>query len=271
LIVYAITDPWIPPRRSLLAGMPLPLLVVLGLLTATAGALAAAELLPLTPARAVGAGAAQGALLATAVTWTQSRPRSRTAPAMAAAVVFVGAVGATLPASVAIAYLVAPVWLWTQRCKLPGLGLTRPPIGMCVAGAALGTLLGAHLLLTASLTLGYGVRVATPAHLVSWLAYDAGANVLTTEAFFRGALFDRAQRRWPFAMASTLVTVVCLARYLVDPLLPHSLEVMAGAVFYLTLLSVANCWMYWRSGSIVPGVVAGVAFFICYRLLYVLS
>ena len=42
MIVYAITDPWIPPRRSLLAGMPLPLLVVLGLLTATAGALAAA-------------------------------------------------------------------------------------------------------------------------------------------------------------------------------------------------------------------------------------
>src|SRR5262245_4946186 len=251
--------------------MPLPLLVVLGLLTAAAGALAAAEVVPLTPARAVGAGAAQGALLATAVTWAQSRPRDRAAPVMAAAVVFVGAVSATLSPFAVIAYLAAPVWLWARRHTLPCLGLTHPSVGMCVAGAALGTLLGAHLLLTASLTLGYGVRVPTAAHLVSRLAYDAGANVLTTEAFFRGALFDRAQRRWPFAMASTFVTIVCLARYLVDPLLPHSLEVMAGAVFYLTLLSVANCWMYWRSGSVVPGVVAGVAFFICYRLLYVVS
>jgi membrane protease YdiL (CAAX protease family) len=105
--------------------------------------------------------------------------------------------------------------------------------------------------------------------LAPWLAYDVGGNVLTTEAFFRGALFDRAQRRWPFPAAAALVTVVCLARYLVDPLLPRSLEVTAGAVFYLTLLSLANCWLYWRSGSIAPGVAAGVAFFVAYRLLHV--
>ena len=67
------------------------------------------------------------------------------------------------------------------------------------------------------------------------------------------------------------MTAVCLARYLVDPLLPHSLEVAAGAVFYLTLLSLGNCWLYWRSGSIVPGVVAAVAFFVAYRLLHVVS
>jgi len=269
--VYAISDPWIPPTRGLLAGMPMPLLLVLGVLTATAGALAAAELVPLTPARAVGAGGAQGALLATAVTWARSGRRRRTTPLMAAILVFVGAVGATLSPFGVIAYLAAPVWLCLQRDRLPAFGLTRPPIGICAAGAALGALLGAHLLLTSSLTLGYGVRVPTTAHLISWLAYDAGANVLTTEAFFRGALLDRAQRRRPFAMSSALVTLLCLARYLVDPLLPHNLEVMAGAVFYLTLLSLANCWMYWRSGSIVPGIAAGVAFFACYRLLHVVS
>jgi len=105
--------------------------------------------------------------------------------------------------------------------------------------------------------------------LAPWLAYDLGGNVLTTEAFLRGALLDRVQRRWSFGAAAALVTAVCLARYLVDPLLPHSLEVAAGAVFYLTLLSLGNCWLYWRSGSIVPGVVAAVAFFAAYRLLHV--
>jgi membrane protease YdiL (CAAX protease family) len=266
--MYATTDPWQPSTRGLLSGMPMGLLIVLGVLTTGAGALAAAELIPLTPARAVGAGGAQGALLATAVAWARCDRRGP-APALAAAVVLVGAVGATLSPVGVIAYLAAPVWLWSQRDRFPGLGLAQPPLGISAAGAALGLMLGAHLLVTASLTLGYGVRVPTPGHLAPWLAYDAGANVLATEAFFRGALLDRAQRRWSFALASVSVTILCLARYFLDPLLPHSLEVAAGAVFYLTLLSLGNCWMYWRSGSIVPGIVAGVTFFACYRLLHV--
>jgi membrane protease YdiL (CAAX protease family) len=251
--------------------MPLPLLVGLGVLTAGAGVLAAAEIAPLTPARAIGAGGAQGALLATAVAWARGDSYRRPAPAWAAAAVLAGAVGATLSPFGVVAYLAAPVWLWRQRERLVGLGLARSPVGACAAGAVLGAVLGAHLLLTASLTLGYGVRVPTLAHLAPWLAYDAGANVLTTEAFFRGALLDRAQRRWAFAPAAVFVTILCLARYFVDPLLPHSLEVTAGAIFYLTLLSLANCWMYWRSGSIVPGVAAGISFFACYRLLHVVS
>ena len=180
-----------------------------------------------------------------------------------------GAVGAALSPLGALAYLAAPVWVWLERARLPGLGLARAPAGLVVAGAALGALLGAHLFVTASLTLGYSGRVPTLEGLAPWLAYDVGGNVLTTEAFFRGALFDRAQRRWPFPAAAALVTALCLVRYLVDPLLPRSLEVTAGAVFYLTLLSLANCWLYWRSGSIAPGVAAGVVFFVAYRLLHV--
>src|SRR5439155_1194415 len=98
--------------------------------------------------------------------------------------------------------------------------IARAPAGLVVAGAALGALLGAHLFVTASLTLGYSGRVPTLEGLAPWLAYDVGGNVLTTEAFFRGALFDRAQRRWPFPAAAALVTALCLVRYLVDPLLP---------------------------------------------------
>jgi len=63
--VYAIARPWEPRRGGLLAGAPLPLLVALGAITAGAGALAAAELVPLPFARALGAGGAQGAMLAT--------------------------------------------------------------------------------------------------------------------------------------------------------------------------------------------------------------
>lgn len=269
--MYALNDPWPPRRAGLLSGMPLLLLVALGVLTAGAGVLAACEIVPLTPARAIAAGGAQGALLATAVAWARCNSTGRPAPAWAATVVLAGAVGATLSPFGVIAYLAAPVWLCRQRERLVGLGLARPPLGVCAAGAVLGAVLGAHLLLTASLTLGYGVRAPTLGHLASWLAYDAGANVLTTEAFFRGALLDRAQRRCAFAPAAAFVTALCLARYFLDPLLPRSLEVTAGAIFYLTLLSLANCWLYWRSGSIVPGVASGVTFFVCYRLLHVVS
>src|SRR5207249_8302507 len=241
LSMYAIARPWEPRPGGLLSGAPLPLLVALGVLTAGAGALARAELVPLAPARALGAGGAQGALLATAVAWAASR--GGPAPWLAATVVLAGAVGAALSPLGALAYLAAPVWVCLELARLPGLGLARAPAGLVVAGAALGALLGAHLFVTASLPLGYSGRVPTLEGLAPWLAYDVGGNVLTTEAFFRGALFDRAQRRWPFPAAAALVTALCLVRYLVDPLLPRSLEVTAGAVFYLTLLSLANCWL----------------------------
>jgi hypothetical protein len=266
--VYAIARPWEPRQERVLARAPLPLLAVLGLLTASALGLGAVGQLSPALASGAAAGCAQGALLATAVAWASRRgPRMGASPLLAAIVVMAGALGAALTPFGAVVYLAAPAWLWRQRARLPGLGLRHAPAGLVAAGATLGALLGAHLLMTASLTLGYGVRVPPLGALAPWLAYDAGANVLVTEAFFRGALFDRAQRRWPFAAAAALVTAACLARYLVDPLLPHTLEITAGAVFYLTLLSAGNCWLYWRGGSIVPGVAAGLVFFVTYRLL----
>jgi hypothetical protein len=267
--VYAIAQSWPPRRAALVDGTPLPLLLGLAVVAAGAGILALAGLMPLTPARAVAAGAAQGGLLATAVAWTAARePITGPAPALAAAVVLAGAVGAALVPFGGIAYLVAPLWLWRASAELTALGLARGTSGLVAAGAALGAVLGGHLLVTASLTLHYAARVPTIDHLLLWLPYDVGANVLTTEAFVRGALFDRAQRRWPFAGAAAFATAAYLARYLVDPLLPRSIEVTAGAVFYLTLLSLGNCWLYWRSGSIVPGLASGVVFFACYRLLH---
>jgi hypothetical protein len=267
--MYAIANPHEPRTAGLLADTPLPLLIALGVVTAVAGALATFDVLPLAVAHALGAGGAQGGLLATGVAWADAPRARRDRDAVIAAVlVGAGALGAALLPFGIAAYTLAPIWLWRRRALLPRFGLTRPPARLVAVGVAIGTLLGAHLLVTASFTRAYAVHVPTFTRLGPWLAYDAGANVLTAEAFFRGGLFDRAQRRWPFTAAAALATVACLARYLADPLLPRSVEMTAGAIFYLTLLSVANCWLYSRSGSIVPGMAAGIAFFVAYRLLH---
>jgi CAAX prenyl protease-like protein len=269
--VYALARSHAPDRTSLLDGTPLPVLLMLTLVASAVWALAAAGIVTTAIARAVGAGAAQGSLLACAVAWTVARP-ARTAdivPAGIALTALAGAVVAALTPGGAIAYLLAPLWLWRRRARLRALGLDAAPPRLILAGIALGAILGVHLMITASLTLGYRIVRPVAVDLVPWLAYDVGANVLAAECFFRGALFARAQRRWSFAAATALCTTACVGRYLVDPLLPRTLEVAAGAAFYVALLSVGNCWLYWRSGSVMPGLAAGIVFFAVYRLLHV--
>jgi hypothetical protein len=144
-------------------------------------------------------------------------------------------------------------------------------IGMCaarpihlLAGLAAGGFLGLHLLLTASLTFGYRVH-ASPSAYASALAYDVGANVLSAEWLFRGALFTvwwRLGTFWPAALATTGLALV---RYLLDPALPTAPEARAGAVFYLGLVGLVACALRAWSGSLVPGFVAGLAFFAAYR------
>ena len=269
--MYALVRSHTPDRTSLLDGTPLPVLLVLAGLAAMGWALAEAGVVSTAIARAVGAGVAQGALLACAVAWTVARP-ARTAdilPAGIALTALVGAVAAALTPGGAVAYLLAPLWLWRRRARLRALGLhAAPPVRLMLAGIALGAVLGVHLMITASLTLGYRIVRPVAVDLGPWLAYDVGANVLAAECFFRGALFDRAQRRWSFATAAALCTTACVGRYLLDPLLPRTLEVAAGAAFYVALLSAGNCWLYWRSGSVMPGLAAGFVFFAVYRLLH---
>ena len=270
--VYALARSRAADRGVGLDATPVRVLGMLALIALAAWAFASAGVASTAIARAAGAGAAQGSLLAWAVAWTAARP-GRAAdilPLGIALTALAGAVSAALTPSGAIAYLLAPLWLWRRRGLLFAFGLGGAPSARLVlAGIALGAVLGGHLILTASLTLGYRIARPAPGELGPWLAYDFGANVLAAECFFRGALFDRAQRRWSFAAATSLSTIACVGRYLVDPLLPRTLEVMAGAAFYVTLLSVGNCWLYWRSGSVLPGLVAGCVFFAVYRLLHV--
>ena len=245
----------------------MPLLAVLAAAVAAALALARLALLPPEAVRIAGVAAGQGALLATALAWAGCGSR----PGLVGVVLLAcSAAAATLGPPGALGYASVPLWLaWRARGgRLAGLGLCGPvPRTALLAGALAGAFLGGHLLVSASLTLGVRLRTDAGVAVLSALAYDLGANVPATECFFRGALFNRAQRRWSFGAALALSTAACVARYLLDPLLPKSVELVAGAAFYVTLLSGVNCWLFWWSGSLVPGLTAALLFFAAYRLL----
>ncbi len=99
------------------------------------------------------------------------------------------------------------------------------------------------------------------------VAYDIGANALTAEWLFRGALFSRWWRRWEFWPAAGLSTFLAVRRYVADPALPSAIEARAGAIFYTALLGFTACALRAESGSILPGYMAGVTFFAAYRML----
>jgi hypothetical protein len=215
----------------------------------------------------IGLAVGHGALLTAAV--------ARTIPAwprygagIVALLLAVGAVARPAPWG-ALAYLAVPVALLLVRRREPrfaALGMCLPATRLpLVVGAGLGALLGGHLLISASLTAGYRVGLAPVAHYLTAVAYDLGVNVLSAECFFRGVLFDAYQRRRPVAVALMISTGAALVRYLVDPALPRSVEAVAGAVLYLGALSAASCGLFWWSGSLLPGALAGVLFFLAYR------
>lgn len=223
--------------------------------------------LPEDTARVIGLAAAQGALLGTALAWTPTgQRRDRWAPIEAGVVLGLAAAAARLHAVGAVFYLLVPAWLAARRPDWLGPRAWRP-VGATVTGALFGLLLGGHLLVTTSLTFGYRVRTGPLPELVEWWAYDLAVNVVTAEAFFRGALFTRVYRRWAFGPAVGVAAAAAVARYLADPLLPHSLAVAVGAVFYIALLGAANCWLVARTGRLGPGLAAAALFFGAYRLL----
>ena len=151
--------------------------------------------------------------------------------------------------------------------RIGALAPSRP--GALAVGIAVGAFLGAHLLVTASLTFGYAVRVAGVGAYAAALAYDIGANSLSAEWLFRGALFSHWWRHWGFWGAAATSTGLSLVRYLLDPALPHTAEARAGAIFYLAALGIASSVLRAWSGSLLPGYCASVAFFAAYRTLVV--
>jgi hypothetical protein len=185
------------------------------------------------------------------------------------AAALLAAIAARVTAWGPLAFLLVPAVLIHETRGLPsmraiGLNGARPI--QLVTGLAAGGFLGLHLLLTASLTFGYRVHASATAYAGA-LAYDVGANVLSAEWLFRGALFTACWRRtsfWPAALATTSLSVV---RYLLDPALPPAAEAQAGAIFYLGLVGLVACALRAWSGSLLPGYLTGLAFFAAYRTL----
>jgi uncharacterized membrane protein len=265
--MWSLDQPCILRAEPLLAGTPLALLVVLAVGAGASAVLVGLQVAPPLMLQIAGVTAGHGALLVTALAWSGVRSSSSVV-----AVVLL-ALAATADAVVpfgAGAYLLPALWVLrlAVRGQLAALGLGTPisPQGM-VAGTLVGAGLSTHLLLSASRTLGVQTRVDHVSEVLAAIAYDLGANVLAAECFFRGALFQRSQRRWSFAAAAAVATVAYVARYVVDPLLPKTVELVIGAVFYLALLGVINCWLMWRYESLVPGLVSALVFFAAYRTL----
>lgn len=265
--MWAIEQPWRPGERSLCADTPAPLLGALAAAALGTRALVALGALPDTAWKVVGVAAGHGALLAIALAWAGAGAR---AGLTAVSILAAAATVAALHPAGAAAYASVPLWLaWrARRGALVALGLGSPvPWGAVLGGLAAGAFLGGHLLVSASRTFGVRLRLDSPDLVLAAIAYDLGANVPAAESFFRGALFNRAQRRWPLVAALALSTAACVTRYMLDPLLPKSVELVVGAAFYVTLLSAVNGWLFWRSGSLLPGMAAALVFFAAYRLL----
>jgi hypothetical protein len=259
-------------RRLVATGRAALIVPTLALSLCTA--LVVLGVLPRAALAVAGVATGHGALLATALGWAdfagRAGPRTVTDSLLIVGLLALAAAAAQMAPWGAAAYLVVPLWLArrARRDGLARLGLPGPiRIRPLVLGLALGSALGAHLLLSSTRTLGYRVRTDDLGGYLAALAYDVGANVPSSELFFRGALFNAAQRLSGFPPAAALATGASLVRYVIDPLLPKAPEVLLGTLFYVTLLGVANAWLLWWSGSLLPGLLSALVFFAVYRLL----
>jgi membrane protease YdiL (CAAX protease family) len=186
----------------------------------------------------------------------------------------VASVAARLSPAGAVAYLLVPLVVardaafWPERLDRIGWRWPRERRATLV-GVASGAFLGLHLLFAASLMLGYHVEVPNARRYLAAVAYDVGANALTVEWFFRGVIFSMLWRRWSFWPAAVVSTGLSLLRYLLDPALPQTAELIAGAMFYMLLLGLGSCALRAWSGSLLPGYLATVTFFAAYRILLV--
>jgi hypothetical protein len=211
----------------------------------------------LTAALGAAAGAAGGR-------WTATTPAVVTIVMVA-----LGTAASRFDSRGSLLYLVVALWLagLGARGRLAPLGVHAVSGRAMLVGGLAGAALGGHVLLSAAFTLGYRLRSDGLGPWLLALAYDAGVNVPAAELFVRGVVFDRLQRQVSLATGAVVATILYLVRFLPDPRLPATVEVLAGATLYLTLLSLVNSWLFWWSGSLWPGLVSALVFFAAYRLL----
>jgi len=259
----ALAPPRQPARAYAQVGGAVALLAAAGLGLEWAGA-------SFSLGRALASGAVHGGLLALGWLLATDAAAGWSGPVVRlGATLILVSITARLHPLGALAFLLVPGVLLLEARRQPRLraiGLRGARPAHALAGLAAGAFLGAHLLVTASRTFGYRPQAGDlPAYLAA-LAYDVGANALSAEWLFRGAMFSLLWRRWAFWPAALLTTALALLRYLLDPALPHAAEARAGAVFYLGLVGLIGCALRAWSGSLLPGYLAALAFFAAYRM-----
>lgn len=270
----ALGSPFDPDRPAHGPIFPFPLWVLVPFAAVGLAGVAAVNVGGASPALGgvLGGTGFHGGLLAAclAAAW-QGSPGWQLPASLLALSLLVAGAGCALAPLGCLAYLLPPivaagVAYCQSACRRAGLA---PPRGWRAVwvGAAVGGFLGGHLLVSASRSFAYPMRSPLAAPYLSAVLYDLGANALSAECFFRGTLFNYWQRRWGFWPAALSVTGLSLLRYLVDPALPWTSELLAGAIFYLALLSLSGCALVWYSGSLVPSLEAALIFFASYRLL----
>ena len=267
------TERW--TSRSLVGGQ----LLLVAAIAATVGGLGLALDAATSVRRGLGhacaSGAAQGSFLAVGWLLAFQGRAGWWGPALREAVaLIVASLAARLSPAGAVAYLLIPLVVardaaaWPARLDRIGWRWPRERRAPLV-GAASGVFLGLHLLFAASLMLGYHVEMPGARRYLAAVAYDVGANALTAEWLFRGVIFSVLWRRWSFWPAAAVSTGLSLLRYLLDPALPQTAELIAGAMFYMLLLGLGSCALRAWSGSLLPGYLATVTFFAAYRILLV--
>jgi len=269
-----LTHPFSPLRDAARRWLPFSLAALLPFLVLFTGGAVGAAWGVVSPeiARPLATAGFHGGLLAAALAsaWGGTDGWYGTAWLLAG-LLFLASLSVRLSPWGALAYLLPPLTLWALGGRHPALrriGWTWPGSNRAwLLGAGAGLFLGAHLWLSASRTFGYPIRLTPVAPLLTAIAYDAGANVLSAELFFRGVTFNFWQRRWGFWAAAILSTAICLLRYAGDPALPRAPEVFAGLLFYLALQGVTSCAILALSGSLLPGALAALFFFGAYRAL----
>jgi len=211
---------------------------------------------------------ALGWVIALGGRWGWQRPALRLAAALLAAFAL-SRLGAWGSAAFALLPLML-LWEGSRHPVLRRIGFVAPerPRALLL-GLGSGAFLGSHLLVSASQTLGYAARMPDADAYIAAVAYDVGANALSAEWLFRGALFSHWWRRWGFWAAAVASTSMGLTRYLLDPWLPPTVEVGAGAVFYLAALGLCASALRAWSGSLLPGYLANLVFFAAYRMFVV--
>jgi CAAX prenyl protease-like protein len=229
-----------------------------------AAVIAAVHVIPRDVVSIVGVSAIHGGLMVIALTWGGvDLARAGVAIVLVAAAracVLIHPLGA-------VAYLAIPIWLGglVLAGRLRGLGLMSPwPWGAVAIGGLAGSALALHLVTCAARTLGYGLRFEASV-FIQGFGYDLGANVLSAELFFRGALLQHLWRRWHFGLALAVATAAATLRYCVDPFVANP-ELRVGAAVYMAVLALLNGALYRWSGSLLPGLAAASVFFACYRL-----